>query len=1199
AYTITDGVNTYSVNTPNGSLTISPTITTTYTVNPILGCASCDAHTTFIIPVTPIVSATASASLICIGSKSNLTATGASTYMWQPINQSANPVSVSPLVNTTYTVTGTDASGLCSATATVTVNVFNAANVAITPSSSIICQGSSVTLTASGLPAGNNSYHWQASQPPTLPNGVTQTVSPQSTTNYSVTAGTGHCTGTATATVQVVKPYGFIDGPQIITSASTDLCANAGSTQNFSFISPPAPYTYTWTVISTATGAAIPFTTTVTPTGSTISVNLGLVNPQTTDVQVCYTILPCNEQFCVTLFRCCKSGIQGNDIAPGSIVTALTPNSTYVISGAVTVNSNVTWNNVNLIFNQGASIHLQSSGTIAINNSHLHACYAMWGGITLNAPYTLIPSLVINNTLIEEASTAIRMNNPAAVGTHNIQLKQTWFNRNIIGIDNRFVGYWSPVKLTLDNCVFTSRTLPPTIATSALASFGNSAPNLNQFPNATLPPFNPAYSAQAVLTSQHVGQTGIVFDHEVVRNSNIFSLIRANVFDGIETGIEIENFSTANTNAFPIKIQNCFFSSIGSRFIFPTYSAHQPINSAIYINDIKNNNVTIGGALPSLGNKFDNVIYGVYSIGGQNLAIRRNTMNAPSVQIPNYSADGIYFAFSAAGNSVDILNNTINNFRLGIGAEYNNSVNATISNNTITNSLAQQSLLREGIAIAEFNQPLNAVYTIQANTITRYTQGVNCDGLMSPQVLDNTIAQSNNNTPGSDHAGIVIRNCHGSTVMNNTITNSFGAADNLQRTWQYGILGDVSPSSYLCGNSINGPDISIKFNGVSPALSNNSTIHNNDMFNANYANFMLDQAGYVGPQGSPSSANANKWNNGNSFYGSGVRSTLADNFTNGVASPFYYRNLPALNYVPTNNFAQGGAQLISTIALGAGPLGNSCFFAPIPPIGNNPNATARLIAQDSITYTVNDLQNKFHSKRALLNAITKRQIDPNGDAVLQNFAQSNTNTSIGLLLKADTLLNTGIDASDTSKIDNARIATLAFSPVNNPEANQQIVNTIFIDYFKRGKVLEHIEVQQLQEIAVLCPYTEGTAVFQARSLLRGVDTTIYQNNCSYSIDSAQGNSRIAYSSLDSAKDLVVYPNPADYLIYVGNMLRHGNAKAKILIFSTLGDKVLEQMLNIQENVNQVDLSTLKQGVYLYKIFIDNVSVKTERLILVK
>lgn len=136
---------------------------------------------------------------ICSGQSTTLSAnaTGGTppyTFTWTPGNLNGNNVSVSPSSTTVYTVVATDNNG-CSGSATTTVTVTPTPVTSVTPSTASICNGQSITLTASG----GTSYVWS-----TGGTGATETVSPTSTTNYSVIAFNGSCQGNvATATVTV------------------------------------------------------------------------------------------------------------------------------------------------------------------------------------------------------------------------------------------------------------------------------------------------------------------------------------------------------------------------------------------------------------------------------------------------------------------------------------------------------------------------------------------------------------------------------------------------------------------------------------------------------------------------------------------------------------------------------------------------------------------------------------------------------------------------------------------------------------------------------------------------------------------------------------------------------------------------------------------------------------------------------------
>ncbi len=86
-------------------------------------------------------------STVCLGNSLNMTASGANTYTWS--NGTAFPsVVVNPLANTCYSVIGTNSLG-CSAMAVHCVSITTA-SISISPPSPTVCQGSSVTFTASG-----------------------------------------------------------------------------------------------------------------------------------------------------------------------------------------------------------------------------------------------------------------------------------------------------------------------------------------------------------------------------------------------------------------------------------------------------------------------------------------------------------------------------------------------------------------------------------------------------------------------------------------------------------------------------------------------------------------------------------------------------------------------------------------------------------------------------------------------------------------------------------------------------------------------------------------------------------------------------------------------------------------------------------------------------------------------------------------
>jgi hypothetical protein len=118
------GTITYTwTGNPTGSVAIvTATANSTYTVN-ITDANNCSGTQTVNIYVnaSPTVTAVSSTSLLCVGQQATLTASGATSYTWSTSTASASIV-VSPTVNTSYSITATDANG-CVGTANLTQSV--------------------------------------------------------------------------------------------------------------------------------------------------------------------------------------------------------------------------------------------------------------------------------------------------------------------------------------------------------------------------------------------------------------------------------------------------------------------------------------------------------------------------------------------------------------------------------------------------------------------------------------------------------------------------------------------------------------------------------------------------------------------------------------------------------------------------------------------------------------------------------------------------------------------------------------------------------------------------------------------------------------------------------------------------------------------------------------------------------------------
>jgi gliding motility-associated-like protein len=259
----------------------SPASTTTYTVTGTsAGCSNTAVST---VTVAPSLNVTVNSPTICAGQTANLTAAGATTYVWTAgaTSTGANTADATPAATTTYTVTGTTSGCTGSAISTVTVTPLPA----VTVNSPTVCNGVTANLTAGGA----STYAWSAGATSTGAN--TADAAPSTTTTYTVTGTTSGCSNTAVSTVTVNPiPNVTVNSPSIC-PGSTAMLTAGGATS------------YTWSAGATSTGAntatATPAaTTTYTVTGtslgcsntavSTVTVNTVLSVDAGVDDSICF-----------------------------------------------------------------------------------------------------------------------------------------------------------------------------------------------------------------------------------------------------------------------------------------------------------------------------------------------------------------------------------------------------------------------------------------------------------------------------------------------------------------------------------------------------------------------------------------------------------------------------------------------------------------------------------------------------------------------------------------------------------------------------------------------------------------------------------------------------------------------------------------------------------------------------------------------
>ncbi|HEX8329786.1 MAG TPA: T9SS type A sorting domain-containing protein [Hymenobacter sp.] len=223
-------------NQTSGTLTVTPTVTTTYLVSATTDCGTSSQQVT--IPVKD-VTVTPSAPFICANQPTMISATyngTSATYQWFVKGQPGaislgSSATVTPAVTTTYQVVATTSD--CSTITKEVVVTVGPAGLRVAPTAATICAGGSIDLQGtSDNPAAT--YAWSPSTGLSATTGATVTASPSATTTYTVTATTpcGDVTASQVEVVVVPAPTYSVtpSAPAICAGDAVALTASSGIT---------------------------------------------------------------------------------------------------------------------------------------------------------------------------------------------------------------------------------------------------------------------------------------------------------------------------------------------------------------------------------------------------------------------------------------------------------------------------------------------------------------------------------------------------------------------------------------------------------------------------------------------------------------------------------------------------------------------------------------------------------------------------------------------------------------------------------------------------------------------------------------------------------------------------------------------------------------------------------------------------------
>ena len=600
---------------------VHPNTTTTYNITGTIPGTSCTSSTAVTVNVNPSTPPPILSGTLCSGATNTLTITNynaSDVYTWTPstgVNTSNYPTVIitNPSTGTHYTVTATNpVTGCVSSHATITV--FTSPSITVTPTTTLICEGTTVDLNATTLHPTNGVVTWSSAVTCIAPNAIIchhVAVTPGVTTNYTATVinPTTGCSAFAVATVNVnpTPTVAIISNPNPAVFCSTV----PGSSVNLTASTNGS--TYTW---APATGLSC--TSCLNP----------IANPPTGSTTYTFTSTGadgCSARQQVTVTNECSCS-NGTVLTHTNLTTPVFffPGSVFSINAPSTIAASFTLTDKTIFFGPGVSLTVLSGHTLTLRHCHLLACSDMWQGIIVQPGGNLI---VENNSMIEDAYVAINCPNwivPTSAPTNSLTVDGCVFNRNQIGIklsEASVLSYGSTNNFpaNIKNSVFTCRTIAwnyiflPFFSTNVINWAAPTPATLKGLVGTSTPlqtPYELANNPAYAITTLKAPLTGTVSNWGVylaaIGSSSLNGtsspstfLTTANSYYDATIGDNSTGASAATLNLFDnhwigIYAANSCFTSVNNAFelmyslCIPTAAASCPATSGVAIYGVNN-----------------------------------------------------------------------------------------------------------------------------------------------------------------------------------------------------------------------------------------------------------------------------------------------------------------------------------------------------------------------------------------------------------------------------------------------------------------------------------------------------------------------------------------------------------------------------------------------------------------------------------
>jgi PKD repeat protein len=1144
--------------------------TVTVTATDENGCISTANITVHLSPVASISPPSIS---ICDGSPTTLTALPAAgvTYLWSD-NLTTTQTFIAS-TSGTYTVTVTDGNG-CTATASSVVSIYNPPVVSAS-NNSPICEGENLLLYSN--PPGLT-YAWTGpnSFTSTLQNPIISNSTTVASGNYTVIVTDGNgCTASATTT-SVINPTptatAFADPSAICAGSCAILFASGGGTYLWSDGQSGSPITVCPEVTTL-------YTVTVTDNNgctATASITIIVNQPPTVSAGGNSPVCLGGDIYLVSL----PPGLSYNWAGPNGFSSSLQNpvinNATINNAGTYTVT--VTDNNgctgsasITITVDETCCSRTNATVTIPPGSPYMMPT-TTWSNdiVDVNADI-IIDGTTLNITSFSDVEIATGRTIQIMNGGHLI----VEYNAHLHACDDMWNGI-----VVADNTSDVSITSRALIEDAIIAvSTDNEGPFY--IDNATFDKNwigihvgNGDYST-SYITSTNLLCTGGLRppysgskSHRHMDISNVTDIVIGqpgfgNHFDNAAVGIE-GNIST-------ITIMGNYFTNFLDMMNCPD---NCPIGTAVWVKGTAAlpSTLVAGGLTNNYGNSFTTCTRGILAEHQVQCDIQHNSFtNINGNVAPNAVVAGVRI-FDNRDLSQIIKNNIFNNFRNGISLKNNTqttSIIIEIEQNHFNPTFATQNNGSTAVRVNNAfttNSPLPFIYN---NFINRVGTGVAVTNHVGALAVDNWISFNNFSPSNQFWYGIRFNGGNNNGIDQNHVTKLIPNPSGTMIDRLFGISVEKEVNTKVTTNYLTRMGTGILF--LNSAGSNTTHCNENDFYMRGIS-LINNRIGTQGLSGNPS---GNSWTNfvaalDYRIYDDGIFSGLADD---------WYINASGNQNLPVGTFNFSYPFVIAT----QGTTGSSNCPLDLPDEAKQHDMA--MIVTEAGDFAELPTDQLYALKASVYEELKQNNnlmyLGTEYDGVLQDFFAYMQETNPGQISDSKDLLANG-------SVNQALIILSNITPQNLSEQNAKTVQLIYaITYASNIFDFTDEQRENLQSIAQQNPYSGGNAVYTARVML-DMDVNDYFEESSDRPINTQGKNDLE----------TMYPNPTTGNATYRITLSEGCA-GLLQICDILGNHLQSYKLVEGNNQFVINCSSFNQGVYLYKLILNDSFVSTKKLTIIK